>query len=1129
MDNVNNKGDNKNKIRYMMNVPVNNEFEVIKHPTFFARNIKNSEIMELDKEITSKCINHKSVFESGRYIKINGIEGREYSVGYKFYKSMSGYITPENSRKYMKNNPNDMIWLGGKHKAYQFNLNMCGGINVFKVTSPIKLIDFHNEKNLDIFVEYIKNNEDGIKNNIISLDILRHLTGYGYTEEIIEDRFVNLFGWDEMIKYDKVIDKYIYTLFCDEEIKRSDKLNPMNGPGDYYSKEKYQLGEFYKGFMKKYGFDGIIKRNTFSKYAYNGLYEEEVIIPCRVIDKNTIDDTLDPIYWINWKSDTINLPKKDFTIPMNYSAQNIYFRLINHWHNNKYKGVKKYGKDSIMLYNVRGFKNIYQGINIKTNFFNILNMMRDSDVNLIFMSEFDTYSLSLQYISKKMSEIGYKYNDIHLGGNRGDRKKHFNGIFSKKKINIVDKLNLDTEVRTPFTKRIKYIIVMNYNNVKLAYFGFKTQLDSKFLTNNLHKDANDAFIDIINKLLEKHNDIDVMLGSFPFLDISEPSEYIKSKGYALKNNPIQTGFENELIDLIYVKENIDRKFEIINDDIVECNFTDQFPRVITCNFNKLSRNKINNAIYNKYISIDKYKFNNDLSRYVDVKKLEKIHDKIIKNNFISNEQLYSGENITKINYNLYESNYGYSYKNYKRDVTSVESLENAYINAALTWNGINSYKPNNELELQDFYDKLFFEKLLDYIDVNHKDKLKYLLYITGYNQNDIERIRMIKEMKNWNKIYMYSKVINTNINNNHKILEPIMRNKEFYTEDSFNPITDKHIEEKELYDIYYEFLKKNNYDGFIKKQLYSKFDTNGITKEEIIVRNDMISIDIKDEIHCGNWLNVPNIIKTDPVLLNENVKNNNTDFRQSLFYSNNNINNYNVEYIVKNKNITILSYNVHGFKNINMNISSDDNLINIINMISKVSPDIVCFQEVFMKNKVIEHMKDIGYMYNIFAKNGTPKTSKHPMYVSTFSKERMENITIIDTGNYMNREQIYFEYKGYKITNVHLEIGKRYHGIKNETRVKEIIKLNSDDRIDGLTKVIKVGSNIIVGDFNFGINTEENKYLEKNNFKNNNNVPTNPHGTITDTLYSNDINKIDSCVLKFNYSDHLPVVFSINQ
>ena len=106
---------------------------------------------------------------------------------------------------------------------------------------------------------------------------------------------------------------------------------------------------------------------------------------------------------------------------------------------------------------------------------------------------------------------------------------------------------------------------------------------------------------------------------------------------------------------------------------------------------------------------------------------------------------------------------------------------------------------------------------------------------------------------------------------------------------------------------------------------------------------------------------------------------------------------------------------------------------------------------------------------------------------------------------------------------VHLNIGYRLKRF-NENLNKLIIKFNSYLRIEELKKIIKYNPNMIIGDFNFEVNSYENIFLKKNNYylMDNNNDNSTPYNRV-DHIYYNKNTKLHNYLIKCNYSDHLPL------
>jgi endonuclease/exonuclease/phosphatase family metal-dependent hydrolase len=236
-----------------------------------------------------------------------------------------------------------------------------------------------------------------------------------------------------------------------------------------------------------------------------------------------------------------------------------------------------------------------------------------------------------------------------------------------------------------------------------------------------------------------------------------------------------------------------------------------------------------------------------------------------------------------------------------------------------------------------------------------------------------------------------------------------------------------------------------------------------------------------------------------------------------------------------NDNILICSYNVHGWVNIDDSIDNHKNFYNILDLLTKCKADIIVLQEVclqggFDEEVIFEHFRQLGYMDYAIAQNGGCFLNRFASdYIMIFSKKMLENSQILKSKPFIfTRNCILVEYANTKILLVHLEIGKRYHHLDfNSPTRKKFIDRNVDMRTDQLREFLKTNPDIIVGDFNFGLDEFELGWVQKNGFEYCGNlINTTPYNR-TDMVFTKKdkgIRHINSVTIKCNYSDHLPIL-----
>jgi endonuclease/exonuclease/phosphatase family metal-dependent hydrolase len=418
----------------------------------------------------------------------------------------------------------------------------------------------------------------------------------------------------------------------------------------------------------------------------------------------------------------------------------------------------------------------------------------------------------------------------------------------------------------------------------------------------------------------------------------------------------------------------------------------------------------------------------------------------------------------------------------------------------------------------------------------NSDQYNYLILYTGYKMNDNDQLNKILDITKWPEVWKFNDVIFESQSGRYcnyetiKSLNPVSRVKGIYNADK--------ILLKTLFD---DFLKDYNIDGIMRKPVKTTIELYGLTDEEIIIKGDMFEkkllFDTAHPSYWGNWKINNFTLPPNGINMNVALEFKNNHFQILKFYINNNTNTTD-PIISKPNHISLLTYNVHGWANINGDINKIKNYYNIMDFIKQSNCDIVLLQEVDIKsiktNEIVQKMKSFGYIDNIYGPNGTPLKRDQNSYIMAFAKHTFQNKRVVDLSVWKyKRNCLLFTYQNIKFAGIHLEIGEPYDYVnKNSDTAKQIIIKNANYRKDQLNKLLD--NNILFGDFNFDVRDEECSWLRKEkkfglvDDKN----TTNPFNTRTDMVFINLESKIVATLtktLKYNYSDHLPVITTIKK
>ena len=474
-------------------------------------------------------------------------------------------------------------------------------------------------------------------------------------------------------------------------------------------------------------------------------------------------------------------------------------------------------------------------------------------------------------------------------------------------------------------------------------------------------------------------------------------------------------------------------------------------------------------------------------------------------------------------------------KTHQSDLIWFGNIYVSYRFAIEVWGGINPYKVTNDIVLFDYFSQTNIEALLRFIKNKYGENsqaYRNTILYTGYKMNKDDQLSKILKQSFWQEIWRF----NTPLTEPYSALYCDYDKGKIFNPASYKIKGNYYHDKILLKEIFKDFLFKNGIDGIIRKQVKSTIELYGLTREEIILPGNIVknklTIDTTHPYYWKQWDLKDFKIPSNGFTFDVSFETKNQNFQIIKFYLNNNKCTYTPN--TKNNEISILTYNVHNWININASITNEQNFNNIINFIKSCSCHIVLLQEVntayIKKQTIISKMQEMKYIDFIYAPNGGPARShKQSTYIMLFSKAKLDLKNIIDltVGRY-KRNCLTVSYNGIKIAGVHLEVGKNVHNINlDPTTRSQYQKENEDMRIKQLNSLIN--NDIIVGDFNFGIETRESKWLRKD--KNfglvDDRIPTNPFGTRTDMLFinlSSNIVASKSITIPCNHSDHLPVI-----
>ncbi len=554
-------------------------------------------------------------------------------------------------------------------------------------------------------------------------------------------------------------------------------------------------------------------------------------------------------------------------------------------------------------------------------------------------------------------------------------------------------------------------------------------------------------------------------------------------------------------------------------------------------------------INNRFFKLQKSEFidylNNDTLKDIDDQlNTGCIHDKSLYE--LSEKTMVDGFNVCILdNIHIYRTYLGFLNKKIQDEYVKTNMNRPIYFAnkyfcyafARIIWGGIHSFKIKKRIVLIDFFDEHNIKLILELADkyIKNEDELinfkNSMIISTGYKLTFKQQIHnymnVMDELGTSNELYLKQ-----NVPTYHYCKDE--ESKFNYIKIPRNDIILRHT--------FFEYILPHlkNINGMIYKQTETIFMKGGrYWGEEILLNGNTfienLDFDSKDEICWTNYrmkknyknINIKFKINDLGNMLNYyNIPKNNK-FSLFDFYKDNKMIKYTP--IDKSKKY-ILSFNVHSFVNLSVSILKPENIDSLLKFINhyKHHIEIIFFQEYKINDEelnayFINEMNNIGYIYNIFALNGSEYDD---LKIACFTKEKYEH-KIIDTTKKEHRQHILLFYKSLRICNLHLSIGERLQ-LNNDSFNQRMIEKNTSTRIEQIHKIIKHEPDMIIGDFNFTTDDLEHKDLLNHNYYhlNNDNDKSTPYNRV-DHVYFNKNVKLENKLLTCNYSDHLPLIQEI--
>lgn len=543
-----------------------------KFPSDFYKEINCPALLEIEQEMQKDCISQPSNYEKCTKIKRDGLNLCVFKKNDYLYKGMLGFVTKQVEDSYMKDKHNDLFWFGSIHVAYHFAIDKWGGINVFLVKDDLTLFDYFNSDNLVIFLKYVekKFGKDSQEyQNIIAF------TGYDITEKEQFNRLCKLGNWKEIWRFGEQFNEPYGARYCNTQDTGSKKLNPITKILGLYRTDKKLLKTVINDFCKEYKLDGFIRKQVRSTVELYGFSKEEtILLGSSVISKLFLDEK-HPYCWKQWKL-PFTIPKDGFVISADLVSKNKNFQMVKFYLKNICKPIQLQPTSDISLltYNVHGWKSINDKINIRQNFYNILDFIRKVNCKFVVLQEVGI-KYSIQQLIAKMKSLGYiDYLQAPNGSKIGKRIDSYIMLFSK--VNLQIKKVRDLSVDTFYRNCLEF----EYNNIK--FIGVHFEIGDR---EHYYKPGTETRIKIehqnANLRLKQFKMItnnDVLFGDFNFgIDTEESKVIRKEYNYGLVDDRIPTNPFGTRTDMVF----INKKSNIVatKSYTIKCNYSDHLPVV----------------------------------------------------------------------------------------------------------------------------------------------------------------------------------------------------------------------------------------------------------------------------------------------------------------------------------------------------------------------------------------------------------------------------------------------------------------------------------------------------------------------------------------------------------------------
>lgn len=244
-------------------------------------------------------------------------------------------------------------------------------------------------------------------------------------------------------------------------------------------------------------------------------------------------------------------------------------------------------KDNLVIftYNVHGWININDDININDNFTNIINLIKNIDIDILILQEvcFNNI-LSKNYILDQFNKIGFI---DHFTVNNGGcflKAKTCDNILILSKTKIINKKEID--VTCGYFKRCVSIVTIDGIKLCAVHLEIGKRYHHLPINNRyreqIEKNNTDNRINQLNNIINQNSDsdIDIIIGDFNFSFKDPEFNWLTDNQFCYYGDYENTTPYNKT-DMIFIKNS--SKIKYVNSVSIKCNYSDHLP--VICEIN----------------------------------------------------------------------------------------------------------------------------------------------------------------------------------------------------------------------------------------------------------------------------------------------------------------------------------------------------------------------------------------------------------------------------------------------------------------------------------------------------------------------------------------------------------------